>query len=245
LRLRSRNTASVKCPVCLDSGYVHPIGENGKTDYSRVENCKCVASKREAKRQERYLKLCELPEDTEDRTLESFQTKGYVILEQVKQAAMDMLSGKIKMLSLLADVDTGKTHIAIALCRKWLEMGKTAKYVFVPLLLQELRSAYKYRDGEESYDYKFEFYLNVGFLALDDLFREYHKTENDWGMEKIETIIDYRYIHGLPTLITSNKTLDEMNELSAMIRSRLIRAKNSQVIVIASPEYVTIRKKNG
>lgn len=227
----------------MDSGFVHPLNESGRADYTRVENCKCVAAKREKEREERYLKLCELPAGTEGRTLENFRTEGYPILEEVKQAALDMISGKITLLSLLSDVDRGKTHIAIALCRKWLQRKMSAKYIFVPLLLQELRSAYKYRDGEESYDYKFEFYLNVGFLALDDLFREYHKSESDWAMEKLETIIDYRYIHGLPTIITSNKTLEEIDNMSAMIRSRLLRSEKGRVILIDSPEYLLIKRK--
>lgn len=243
LRLHSKNLASVKCPICRDGGFVHPLGENNRPDYTRIIDCRCVAAKREADRQARYMKLCELPEDTEDRTLETYRTMGFEILEEVKQAALDMLNGEVTFLSLVSDVDRGKTHIAIALCRKWLAMKRTAKYVYVPLLLHELRQAFKYKDGENSYDYKFEFYLNVQLLALDDLFREYHKTEGDWGMEKLETIIDYRHIHGLPTIITSNKGLDEIDMLSPMIRSRMVRSKNSRVIGIDSPEYITIKNK--
>ena len=29
------------CPICQDSGFVHPRREDGKPDYSKVKPCRC------------------------------------------------------------------------------------------------------------------------------------------------------------------------------------------------------------
>ena len=69
-------------------------------------------------------------------------------------AAYRFLNGEIVWLTLLGDVDRGKTHIAIGICQKWLAMNKPAKYCFVPILLDELRAGFK-ETGDDSYESKF------------------------------------------------------------------------------------------
>jgi DNA replication protein DnaC len=188
------------------------------------------------RRQAEYLKYCELPEGTEDRTFTTFKAYN-TKLKEALEAAKDVVSGKIKFLTLSSDVDRGKTHLAIAICRSWLGKGRSAKYAFVPLLLDELREGFQ-KGNEESYYSMFEFYRKVGLLVLDDLGAE-HKTE--WAIEKLETIIDYRYINQLSTVITTNCSPDEF---PPRIRSRIQRAKDSKVIVIDCPEYRLTKRNN-
>ena len=78
--------------------------------------------------------------------------------------------------------------------------------------------------------------LNVPLLVLDDLGVEYR---TDWVQEKLDTIIDYRLMQGLPLVVTTNKPLDE---LPFRIASRLKRASNSKVMVIDSSEFRSVKK---
>jgi DNA replication protein DnaC len=97
----------------------------------------------------------------------------------------------------------------------------------VPILLEELRRGYQ---GENhDYDRRFDMFLNVPLLVLDDL-----GTENPtpWVQEKLDTIIDYRLMHGLATIITSNLALDQMPE---RIGSRLLRT--GKVVTINAGEH--------
>jgi len=57
-------------------------------------------------------------------------------------------------------------------------------------------------------------------------------------MEKLDTIIDYRLVQGLPLVATTNKLMDE---LPFRIESRLQRA-GARVIVIDAPEFRKTRK---
>lgn len=182
------------------------------------------------KKRQHLLGLCELPQGTEHMTLESFTaTAGR--LREAKEAAMQLgVEGKLKWLVLVGGVDRGKTHLAIAVCRERLKRGTPARYAYVPLLLDELRRGFS-GDGNDSYEKRFEFFCDVPLLVLDDLGVE---KSSEWVQEKLDTIVDYRYIRGLPLVVTTNKP---MNELPFRIASRLQRYNPGRIVVIDAPEH--------
>jgi len=140
--------------------------------------------------------------------------------------------GGLNWLTLLGSVDLGKTHLAAAICRGWLDQGKPTKYAYVPLLLDELRAGIgKDADSLEGYEYRFKMFCTIPLLWLDDL-----GTENNtpWAQERLDTIIDYRHIHNLALVVTSNL---HINQLPVRIASRLQRHPNSKVIGIDAEEY--------
>jgi len=114
--------------------------------------------------------------------------------------------------------------------RRWLDRGHSARYIVVPELLDELRRAYDPQSGI-SYDLQFDFYKNVGLLILDDLGMD---SPTRWAQEKLDMLVDWRYVHKLSLLVTTNL---EMYELSPRIASRLQRFVPGKVVVIKAPEY--------
>ena len=112
---------------------------------------------------------------------------------------------------------------------KW----KLARYAFVPLLLDELRAGFN-QNSDGSYEERWEKFLKVPLLALDDL-----GTENPtpWAQEHLDTLIDYRMVHGLATVVTTNLVFEK---LSSRIGSRLQRAGT---IVGLSAKPYSQRKK--
>lgn len=186
------------------------------------------------------LKYCELPVATEKLTFEKFDGTGS--LKEAYRSALEVAdpNSKLKWLTLMAKKDRGKTHLAIAICRKWLEQGEPAKYVFVPLMLDELRRGYN-REGEESYDKQLETLMNVPLLVLDDLGAQ---QPTAWAMEKLITIIDYRYIRGFNLVVTTNKPLGKLpGDDEGRIASRLQRFELGKIVVIDAIEYRLRRKK--
>jgi DNA replication protein DnaC len=220
------------CPVCDNSRWVHPV-KDGKTDYSKAIRCQCAKQADFDRNQKMYLEMCELPPATEDRTFETFNVLPE--LKEAHDAARDLAEHRLNWLTLMSEVDRGKTHLAIAICREWLRQGKSAKYAFVPLLLDELRAGFQ-GEGASSYQARFDFYCKVNLLVLDDLGVE---KPTEWALEKLETLVDYRYINKLPLVVTTNKNLDT---ISSRIGSRLKRADNSRIVIIKSNEY-RLRKK--
>jgi len=228
------------CPQCHDIGYLHPLAD-GKVDYSSTIPCQCRAEEIEKERTERILRLCELPYGSDNLRFETFKAHNDSLRAALKYAReLADETTELKWLTLIGDVDVGKTHLALAICRKWLERKKPARYVFVPMILDQLRRGYS-KQGENSFDSQMEFLMNVHLLVLDDLGAQKQKDREDgsWAIEKLETIIDYRYINGLPLVVTANVPVDDF---SFRIASRLRRFEAGKIILIDAEEFRKVRK---
>ena len=215
----------INCKICNDFHFVNPL-KNGVVNYSRVIPCSCVKEKAQRDKVKRLLDWCELPPASEEMTFDLFiLTNG---LRKAYEASVLVAKGNLKWLTLMSSVNRGKTHLAVAICRKWLERGIPARYAYVPLLMDELRRGYN-QGGDGSYDVRFEMFLNTPLLVLDDL-----GTENStpWVQEKLDTIIDYRLMHDLSLVVTTNLSPDQ---LSPRIASRLKRA--GEIVAIDALEY--------
>ena len=79
----------------------------------------------------------------------------------------------------------------------------------------------------------FERVKTTPLLVLDD-FGEQSATP--WAQEKLYQVINYRYNAQLPTVITTSRTLEE---LEGRISSRLADAKMSTPFNITAPDYRT------
>lgn len=217
------------CPICCDAHVVHPVGEDGKVDYSSVVPCECVREQMKRERAQILLRYCELPAGTEHMTFENFKVAPQ--LQQAYDLALQQAEGgEVTWLTLMAGTNRGKTHLAIAICRHWLASGRPAKYAYVPLLLEELRRGFR-EEGDMSYEARFDRFLNIPLLVLDDLGTE---NRTPWVQEKLDIIVDYRLMQALPLVVTTNAPVDE---LPFRLTSRLDRLPSSRVVFIDAPEF--------
>lgn len=218
------------CPICKGAQFVHPHRDDGKVDYSRVVPCQCVRAKLEEEKRKRMLRMCELSPKAQSWTFENFEVLPG--LEEAYEAALELAEEKAdsNWLTLMGSTDRGKTHLLAAICHRWLDRGKPARYVYVPLLFEELRRGFR-GEGDTSYEARWDFFLNVPLLALDDLGTE---NRTPWVQERLDTIIDSRLTSGLALVVTTNLP---MEDLPFRIRSRLSR--EGRVVYIAAPEYHT------
>lgn len=128
---------------------------------------------------------------------------------------------------------TGKTHLAVALLRsallgnvalpvyKNMKDRRCAAMVSAPNLLRHIRSCYQ-RDSREREEEIFEFYRHVPHLILDDLGAE---KISDWSISTLYSIIAARSDDMKPLIVTSNLTLDQIQEWEPRIASRLASGK--------------------
>ncbi|MBK6791481.1 MAG: ATP-binding protein [Anaerolineales bacterium] len=123
----------------------------------------------------------------------------------------------------------GKTHLAAAIANFSVNNGMPTLFITVPDLLDSLR--FSYDDPEITFEQRFDDIRNSGLLILDDF-----GTQNatPWAQEKLFQIINYRYINKLPTVITTNLMLDE---IEARIRSRLQDESFVNHLKISAPDY--------
>jgi len=102
-------------------------------------------------------------------------------------------------------------------------------FLTVPDLLDTLRAAY---DSEDTtFERRFDDVRSAQLLVLDDFGTQH---ASGWAQEKLFQIMNYRYINKLPTVITSNLLLDEMDD---RIRSRLADPELVAQVRISAPDY--------
>jgi DNA replication protein DnaC len=156
----------------------------------------------------------------------------------VKTALADIASTPSDVV-LMGGPGCGKTHLAIATMRAMVQNDKlnspaAARFVTAPELLMEIRRTYGRNDGQDETDI-IERHAKLSLLVLDDLGAE---QATDWAVTMLYLIIDRRYRDLRPTIITTNLSLQEIEQrLSMRIASRMA---DMRVIKIDLPDW---RKK--
>ena len=135
-------------------------------------------------------------------------------LENAKQASLRFAGQPRGWLVLHGGFGCGKTHLAAAIVNQHVAAGQVALFVVVPDLLDHLRAAFA-PGSDETYDERFEAVRTAPLLVLDDLGTQ---APTPWAAEKLFQILNYRYNAQLPTVITTNLDLDELDD---RLRSRL------------------------
>ncbi|HEX2172063.1 MAG TPA: ATP-binding protein [Dehalococcoidia bacterium] len=133
-------------------------------------------------------------------------------------------------LVLVGQSGCGKTHLAVAIANERQRQRQPVIFLVVPDLLDYLRSTFA-PDSKVAYDRLFEEIRTTPLLILDDLGAQ---VSSPWAQEKLYQIINYRYNARLPTVITTNTRLED---LERRLASRLMDHRLSLVFAIAAPDY--------
>ena len=127
-------------------------------------------------------------------------------------------------------VGRGKTHLAAAIANACLANGQTVYFVVVPDLLDHLRATYN-PDSRVGYDELFEAIRSAPVLILDDLGAH---SSTPWAQEKLFQLINHRYNARLPTVITLNS---DVSDLDPRLESRMSDQRVSTVFQITVPSF--------
>lgn len=140
-------------------------------------------------------------------------------------------------LTLSGPPGTGKTHLALACAWTWLECGKgLVSYWQVEALLDTLRRSYnrKEHQADEDAETILNYTSKCSLAILDDMGAE---SVTEWAWSKLDSIVDYRYIHKLPLIVTTNVA---PNRLPPRIADRLYEGP----VLILEGESYRRREKN-
>ncbi len=96
---------------------------------------------------------------------------------------------------------SGKTHLAAAIAYRLVEQLYSIRWETAPDLLDELRAGYDVRNVDDAMIARLDRLRSVDVLVLDELGAE---RATEWADEKLYQILNYRAVHALPTVITSN-----------------------------------------
>src|SRR6185503_10674170 len=124
----------------------------------------------------------------------------------------------------------GKTHLAAAIANEVTKQGEPALFVVVPDLLDHLRATFN-PNSLTPYDKRFDEVRRAPLLVLDDLGTQ---SATPWAEEKLYQLFNYRYNARLPTVVTTNLGIDD---LDPRLASRLGDEGMSEIIDIEAPDF--------
>lgn len=194
-----------------------PVGD---PDFGRAFPCVCIAERIAERRLAALRRASELAA-MERLTFETFQVdapgndgEGRRSLAAAMDAAHAFAEAPEGWLVLHGGYGCGKTHLAAAIVNHRLKRGQSTLFLVVPDLLDHLRGTFA-PDSSIAYDDRFETIRDAGVLVLDDLGAQ---APTPWAGEKLFQLLNHRYNAELPTVITTNQNLDDLDD---RLRSRL------------------------
>jgi DNA replication protein DnaC len=224
------------CPICAGIGYVRLDVPLGHPDFGKLQPCDCRRREISQRVLDRLYILSNLNE-LRNMTFESFQPRGRVglgprqadSLEQAYNQAQRFAQSPHGWLVLQGGYGCGKTHLAAAIANFAVSVGMPTLFLTIPDLLDTLR--FTYDDPTATFEGRFEQIREAGLLVLDDF-----GTQNAtaWAQEKLFQIINYRYINRLPTVVTTNLSMDQ---IEGRIRSRLEDPELVSLVRIMASDY--------
>ncbi len=222
------------CPICKGRGFLTYDVPPGHPDFSKTVPCRCTQARLTAERLRSLQQMSNLGA-LNRMTFDSFDPNAAPEslrpnLRAAYELSLDFAREPRGWLVLLGGYGCGKTHLAAAIANFRVMLGSQALFVVVPDLLDHLRATYA-PTSTVTYDERLEAIRDAPLLILDDLGA--HNT-TPWAQEKLFQILNYRYNSRLPTVITSNQRLDE---LDPRIASRLEDPDLSRVVEILTPDF--------
>jgi DNA replication protein DnaC len=138
-------------------------------------------------------------------------------------------------LVIAGETGRGKTRLAAGIANYCRESEVRVIFAVVPDLLDWLRVSFG-PDNSATFDEQFEKVRTVPLLVLDDLGSQ---TSTPWAQEKLFQLLNYRYNAALPTVITTNATV---GQLETRIRTRITDPEFSSILTMGEFDFFSKRE---
>lgn len=202
------------CPVCNNKQKYYAWDGNGVS----CKKCSCIEIR----------KNLELAKNSGLGKM--LETKTFATYEPTTEQQQKTLAAAKKFITdengvcfyIGGNVGTGKTHLCAAMCKEFIAGKTPVRYMVWQDWVTRLKQAIA--NDAEAYEVMLEEAQTAEVLFIDDLFRV---KVTDADREKAHLLINYRYNlwqteeKRYATLITSEKTLQELAEVDEAIASRI------------------------
>ena len=142
---------------------------------------------------------------------------------------LPFLETKERGIVLTGGVGSGKTTAIVSFIREWLKIqpiyslnsGLTSRWEFIvyPEFIMQLQDCYSHKNGEPTALEYLNSVASSPFLAIDDLGAE---KPTEYVRQATYYLLNYREMRLLPTFITSNFSMDFLNDnIDPRISSRI------------------------
>lgn len=224
------------CPICGGAGYLRLDVPVDHPDFGRAVPCDCKI------RETQQASLEDLRKNSGLAALalmkfETFRPDGIGLnpdkrknLREAFETAQRFAREGKGWLVLKGGYGAGKTHLAAAIANDRIGRAESVLFVVVPDLLDHLRATFA-PSSRVTYDDRFESIRNAPFLILDDLGAQ---SPTVWAQEKLFQLLNHRYNEQLPTVVTTNR---ELEEIEPRVRSRISDSRICTIVTILAPDF--------
>lgn len=133
---------------------------------------------------------------------------------------------------------SGKTHAATGAAIAWVEAGKRAHFTKVTDMLLGMRSTIAQHGDLAPV---VERYRSPALVVFDDLGTQ---QVTDWSEEILYAVLDHRYAHALPTIITTN-VVPTAADMSSRLWSRVFSQRSAVVWIRTFDHRIQRRTDTG
>ena len=222
------------CAKCKNKGYIYRVEERvdsyGKPYYAEIAcKCECMRVRDELRR---------IHNSGLSKLLKRYTFKAYEATEDWQQYALKEAYAFAKepdgWFYYGGQPGCGKTHICTAIVGYLLQQGRAAKYMLWQDDITKIKQAVN--DGE-LYEAIINSYKTADILYIDDFFKtrrgDFVSTADVNATFKI---INYRYNEELPTIISSELSLQQIVEIDEALGSRIAEMANHKIFIERDPQ---------
>lgn len=220
-----------ECKACMDTGFVVEIDGKGREFASR---CKCY----EMKRIKELLQLSGISEEFCKKNFDNFDIRGAEQLKNAKAKAVRYVQNFIdteheRMNSIMfsGQVGAGKTHLGMAICNELLNVHGVG-VVYMPYRDAVTRIKQTVADRENYYAAIGQ-YCNARLLYIDDLLKG---RITDADLNILYELVNYRYMHNKPMVISTEKAIDELIGFDEAVGSRMLEMCRGNIVALRGKE---------
>ena len=226
---------SYNCDKCKDEGYIY-FNKKDKfgQEHLTAKPCECLIKKNNEKRIEKsnvseLFKNCTFT-SFEERSPKQKEVKELCIEFYKQVVSKDIAKeDKATAILLLGQVGAGKTHLAVAMMNNFMAKNYNALYTNYKDLVRTLS-----QNAMDKFVYKEEMdkCINADVLLIDEFFKcdnisELTSAQKNYMYE----IINTRYNNRSLTILTSEKSIQEILQVSDALGSRLFQMANQKFVV--------------
>ncbi len=234
------------CELCGGKGFIpQPPSDAFPTGSVRI--CQCAQREQRRQRLAKLMMISGLtPEAVAAWSFKTFRPE-WAMADRAGQRHLEEIANLCKAyardpqgwLVLSGPYGSGKSHLAYAVASACLRAGHAVYVSTVPDLLETLRRGYN-EQANDSFERRYDAITRADLLVLDDLGAQ---SDTNWATEKLYQIVDYRYRHRLPLMVTTNVNPYAPGErLDPRLHSRLMDGAHvpggfSQVHLLTAGDY--------
>jgi len=207
------NLTGYDCPVCMNRGYFAEVREEFGHVYRFSRECECMKIRRSLQ----AIRRSGLAPLLDQCTFDTWQEKE-PWQRRAKELALAYAEKPEGWFVMAGGVGAGKTHLCTALCGKLLKCGMPVQYSLWRDLVVRAKALV---NDDEGYQAVVGPLKRVKVLYIDDLLKAGGRKITDADVNLAFELLNNRSISGLPTIISSELTLEDITAIDAATGSRI------------------------